>query len=295
MFDSFINPVTLDAYTRASLPAPPKLTSKETNLQNIFLAHYSHDACQLVHHSAPVHTLEVIDTNSSSHHKRIVDDQVVNRTLQSGEAFFCPANVEYDISWEDRLGFSLLVFHPRLFEEEFDCEAQDLYPLAGVFDFDIQFLARKIIDDIYAGCPQGSLYSDTYALALGLELVKRLREGRPLPERTFDGLSSRSLRLVKDLIQTKVQQGESLSIESMAEVTGVSQSHFIRLFKASTGKSPHAYYDELRMQLAVHLLKTTDYTIAQVAQRCGFSDQSYFSRRFRQSFHVSPSEFRHQI
>lgn len=287
--------IAIDAFARSCLPEMPDFTSRDFGLKNIFLMYYQHSAWQLNEHFSPVHILEILDADAQAQHSRRLGDETLNRPFRGGETFFCPANVDYGIRWEDRIGFTLLSFHPALFEEELECRESDIYPLFGVQDFDIQYLAQKILQDIQQGCPNGSLYSDTCALLLGFEIVKRLKVGRVNKQPIFDGLSPTVLREVRDFIQAKVQQGESLNMLDLATIAGVSQTHFIRLFKASTGRSPHIYYDELRMQRAVTLLKNTDYSVARIAYLCGFTDQSYFSRKFRQWFHVSPSQFRHKI
>jgi AraC family L-rhamnose operon transcriptional activator RhaR/AraC family L-rhamnose operon regulatory protein RhaS len=51
----------------------------------------------------------------------------------------------------------------------------------------------------------------------------------------------------------------------------------------------------VRIMDALRQLRETDLTIAEIAARCGFSDQSYFDRRFRQAFGRSPRQFRKEV
>jgi AraC family transcriptional regulator len=297
MVNSDFDPFTLDVFARQLLPDAPEFTSRDTDLRNIFLLHYLHSPWELPEHTIPAHVLEVLSPQAKTHHQRRLGDQICHSELTGGECFFYPAGVGHSVRWEQELEFSLLVFAPQFFEEELGCNPADVVPFMETQQLDLQYLTGKLLRDIQSGCPYGSLYSDTYALALGLEIVKHLRTGSPstgssFNNSTFDGLSSHNLKQVQDLIHTKVRQGEHPTLAEMARMAGVSQSHFTRLFKASTGKAPHAYYDELRMQLALELLQTTNQGIATIACLCGFNDQSYFSRRFRQYFGVSPSQFR---
>jgi AraC-like DNA-binding protein len=58
--------------------------------------------------------------------------------------------------------------------------------------------------------------------------------------------------------------------------------------------SPTTFVADLRLEHAAALLATTDLTITEIAHRCGFSSQSYFTRRFREAHRAPPREFRAQ-
>ncbi|MGK7890932.1 MAG: helix-turn-helix transcriptional regulator [Leptolyngbyaceae cyanobacterium] len=287
-----IDAVGLDLYARTALPEAPEFTSRDTGLTNIFLAHYYHSPCQLSEHQLPMHVLEIIDDGANSKHQRRLGDDRNDQDLRGGELFFYPAHVDHGVTWDQPVGFSVLLFHPVLFDEELDCGSAAIHPFIHPHDAELQYLARKIILDIRQGCPQGHIYSDTYALALALEIARRVNVGKPQPkELPFDGLSAPILRQVKELIHTAVLQGKPLSLVEMATVAEVSQSHFLRLFKAETGRSPHAYYNDIRLDHAANLLRTTPLKIAEVSLQCGFNDQSYFSRCFKKKFKITPSAF----
>lgn len=72
----------------------------------------------------------------------------------------------------------------------------------------------------------------------------------------------------------------------------LSSSHFRKLFKAETGKSPVEYLMELKLSSAKQLLSNTNLTVKNVAYSLGFTDQYYFSRVFKKSTGKSPTEWR---
>ena len=72
----------------------------------------------------------------------------------------------------------------------------------------------------------------------------------------------------------------------------MSVSQFVRLFKRVAGTSFVTYLTHVRLSRAIRLLKESCLTIAQVACEVGFSDQSYFDRRFKESFGQTPRDFR---
>ena len=64
------------------------------------------------------------------------------------------------------------------------------------------------------------------------------------------------------------------------------------IFKAEYGMSMQQYHDAHRMQVAAYLLRSTLLPIGEIANRLGFEDRLYFSRRFHAFSGVSPKEYR---
>ena len=87
---------------------------------------------------------------------------------------------------------------------------------------------------------------------------------------------------------------EDLRMEKLAEIAGYSVRQFTRLFRAAYAVTPMNYLVNLRMQKAMQLLKNTALSVGEAAWRCGYEDQNYFSRIFRQYAGMTPSEYRSQ-
>jgi len=68
--------------------------------------------------------------------------------------------------------------------------------------------------------------------------------------------------------------------------------YFSRLFKQSTGLSPHRYVLEQRIRRAQQFLRNSDMTIFEAGVRSGFVDQGHFTKVFRRLVGVSPTEYR---
>lgn len=77
----------------------------------------------------------------------------------------------------------------------------------------------------------------------------------------------------------------------LAEIAGVSQSHYSILFKQLTGFSPNEYLSRLRVHRAKELLIGGSSTLREIAQKVGYKDEFYLSRRFKQQTGSSPSSF----
>ena len=106
---------------------------------------------------------------------------------------------------------------------------------------------------------------------------------------------ARSYDSVLDEIISYMQEhsAEELTVDFLAKKTMLSEYHFIRVFKAKTGFTPHAYLVSLRLSKAKYLLKTTDLLVKDICFSCGFSDESIFCAAFKKEFGMSPSEYRH--
>ncbi|MGH3491271.1 MAG: helix-turn-helix domain-containing protein [Actinopolymorphaceae bacterium] len=81
-------------------------------------------------------------------------------------------------------------------------------------------------------------------------------------------------------------------VPRLLELAGVSPAHLSRTMRVHYDTSPTRFVSDLRLEQARTWLATTDHTVTEIAHRCGFASQSYFTRRFRQAEGLSPREFR---
>ena len=97
--------------------------------------------------------------------------------------------------------------------------------------------------------------------------------------------------MAQDYIAQRVDD-TNLSVERICEELKVSPAYFRALFKRETGQTLHQYLTGLRMGRAMELLRTTNLKTAEVAQKSGLGEASYFSYAFKKHFGVSPSQVR---
>jgi AraC family transcriptional regulator len=140
--------------------------------------------------------------------------------------------------------------------------------------------------------PEGGsrLFAESAAQLLVVHLLRHYATvTHPVREYT-GGLSRATLRRVLEFIEAHLDT--ELSLTAMATTVGMSPYHFARLFKQSTGQSPHQYVINRRVAQAKHLLTTTELPIAAIAYRLGFASQSHLARHFRQRTGVTPKAYR---
>lgn len=83
-----------------------------------------------------------------------------------------------------------------------------------------------------------------------------------------------------------------ISIEDIADASGLNRSYFGRIFKEAMGKSPQQFLITYRMNKAAELLKNSRITVAEVSSSVGYNNQLHFSRAFKSIFGISPREYR---
>lgn len=86
-----------------------------------------------------------------------------------------------------------------------------------------------------------------------------------------------------------------LSLGKLSNLVHLSQNYFHKCFKQSTGKTLRDYVEEQRIKKAVHLLVTSDLSLAEIAFECGFSSQSYFNYVFKRRMKKTPRKYAEEI
>jgi AraC-like DNA-binding protein len=136
----------------------------------------------------------------------------------------------------------------------------------------------------------GQLLLDHLALAFHSHLLGAYggapRDARP----SQSNLAPWQERRAKEFIDANLAR--NISVLDLAEACGLSASHFSRAFRISTGRPPHRWLLERRVEAAKVLLVAGDVPLAKIAADCGFSDPSHFSRMFLKTVGLPPAAWR---
>lgn len=146
----------------------------------------------------------------------------------------------------------------------------------------------KDMDDLAKKQPPGYELQALAYVAMILRQVYLVYQEQPLePEHNED------LRLQKKMTTFIYEQyHESIGLSDIANAGGMSRSKCSLLFKKYTNTSPIEFLNRYRLEIAAHLLKTTNASIATIAFDCGFHQQSYFNRLFQREYGQSPNAYR---
>ena len=147
--------------------------------------------------------------------------------------------------------------------------------------------------EMVAGFPSGRLFLDSVEQAMAVALVGgHAVRHRPV-QFSRGGLGSARLRRIKELVDAKME--DDLSLDEMAESVGLSTAHFARMFRKSTGETPHQFVLRQRLERAKGMLRAPDARVLDVAIACGFKTQQHFAQVFRDVWGFSPTEYRQYL
>jgi transcriptional regulator GlxA family with amidase domain len=110
------------------------------------------------------------------------------------------------------------------------------------------------------------------------------------PKETTIGLAPERLQRVLAIIDERL--AEPVQVAQLAAAVDLSPFHFARMFKQATGKPPHAYITERRMERARDLLRASDLRLCEVATRVGYQTQAHFTGVFHRQVGVTPRVYR---
>ncbi|MDD4219611.1 MAG: helix-turn-helix domain-containing protein [Sphaerochaetaceae bacterium] len=100
------------------------------------------------------------------------------------------------------------------------------------------------------------------------------------------------MRLAEALSFLEANPDRSVSTQELMELTNMSASTLNRHFQNATGLSPVEFHIQRRIEYACRLLRSSDYSMSQIAEATGFNDANYFSRQFKNVMGMSPREYR---
>ncbi|BBD09768.1 transcriptional regulator, AraC family [Desulfovibrio ferrophilus] len=113
------------------------------------------------------------------------------------------------------------------------------------------------------------------------------------PYRIFAGQKGHGDKQV-ETVQNWLEEHHTrpITVPAMAEVAGLGLRTFTRHFTKATGDSPSEYLQRLRMETAKRLLESTNHSVDEVAEACGYADSTAFRRRFKAVTGVPPGRYR---
>lgn len=152
-------------------------------------------------------------------------------------------------------------------------------------------IARRVLPLVTIPGDVDDLYADHFMLAYGIYVCAKY--GNLATHRKESGCLTRwQERLAKEIIEAHLDG--RMRLRELAELCGLRTSQFAHAFRKSVGVAPYQWLSKRRIDRAKNLMRRGR-LLSDVAQICGFSDQSHFSRAFRTNEGVTPGYWRSQL
>lgn len=159
-----------------------------------------------------------------------------------------------------------------------------------VHDPQIEHIGWALKAEMESGYPSGRLYLDALATGLAARIVRNHSSLARASRSTTTAIPGGKLKLVLGYIEDNLER--DLGLSEIADLAGVSVSHFKVLFRKSVGLPPHQYVIRRRVERAAMQLREGKTPIGQIALANGFCHQSHLAMHVRRVLGVSPRQIR---
>jgi len=159
----------------------------------------------------------------------------------------------------------------------------------GIIDPAMAHLGRALLPALERPNEASALFVDSVFLAVLARLMSSYG-GVSAAAAKRAGLSLQQERRAIDYLTAHI--ADNVRLADVAAACGLSRDYFIRAFRRATGLTPHRWLMRFRVTQAKETLRSSNLSLAEIALRCGFADQSHFTRVFSSSEGISPAAWR---
>jgi len=249
---------------------------------------------RLLEHTNTFHEVNVAIAGALTTQKVSANGKLVTTKGNSGNICITPAGQSISAIWEKRLDTMMIVLDPVFIDRAArENRISSRFEFAEIYqqtDPLIQQLGLTLLRESESASPSGRLFSDSLIQTLTLHLVNHYGTSQPGTQSVIGGLPGYKLRRIKEFITENLE--EDLSLAEISAVADLSQFHFARAFRKSTGLTPQQFLMQQRIERAKELLAKNDLPIVEISLRTGFKNQSHFTSLFRKFTRLTPKVWR---
>ena len=126
------------------------------------------------------------------------------------------------------------------------------------------------------------------------EITIDASQGINLLPRQFPSMNHKFLLRIRSLVEENISN-PSYGVGQMAEDVFLSRTQLYRKIKNATGYSPNQLINEIRLERAAELISAMADTLTQICYAVGFKEPSYFAKRFKKKFGLTPGQYSKEI
>ena len=249
---------------------------------------------RMLEHTAAFHEINISVSGSLTTERISASGRKIITKGSAGGLCITPAGQPISAVWEKPLDHLGIFLDPAFvvqtaIENRFNpnFEFTEIYKNKDLL---IQHIGLTLLAEAEAETSAGRLYADSLIQTLTLHLLKNYSTANFVREHLNGGLSGYKLRRVQEFINENLE--EDLSLAEIAAVADLSQYHFARSFRKTTGFTPQQFLMQQRIERAKDLLAKDDLPIVEISLRTGFKNQSHFTTLFRKYTKFTPKLWR---
>jgi AraC family transcriptional regulator len=273
----------------------PLVSTQSVGWENLSIIYDRQPAIELPKTSLKQHCIGIlIDIPSNTQTERIIDGHFVREQNVQGDLIILPANTTHQAAWYQEgsaitIAIDTTVFAQTIYEVV-DPDKIELLPQFATPDPFVYQIGLGLKSALIKHGTTSRLYAETLINALILHLLENYSTTRKNSFEPLAGtLPNYKLQQIIDYVHAYLDS--DLSLNKLAASVQMSPYYFSRLFKESTGFTPHQYVIHIRIQRAKDLLKQKKLSIAEIAKEVGFVDKSHLNRNFKRQVGITPKQF----
>ena len=275
------------------LPRPPLITSDREDWEGIYLRHDRQPAFAIPQHSHSQHTL-IVSMDNSLQAEWSIDEKFRSLKYGVGDIFIVPANAPHKAYWKQESEGILLALEPEhtiaAAIDSVNSDRVEIIPQFATSDLKLLQMAKWLLVELREKQMGSHLYVESLKTAMMVHLLRNYCSVKPKIAEYGGGLARHKLREAIAFINDNLDC--ELKLAEIANLCEMSPYHFARMFKQSTGFTPHQYLVQQRLNRAKELLRYTDLAIAEIGYQIGYKNPSHFTRVFRKHMKLTPKAYR---
>jgi AraC family transcriptional regulator len=236
--------------------------------------------------------------------EREIGGRWLTTNINKGDFFLTAPGPLYEMRWKVTgplpyqamvVSLALPVFL-RAMKDVFgkDAEAVSLRDISGFQDAFLASLMERLLVELHLGRQASPFFIQGAAQALAVHLARNYTfvSGQMQDQRKGWGLPGFTVRRISDLMASNL--ADDFCLARLAREAEMSEFHFSRMFKRTTGRSPSQYFISLKMERARTLLRQTRRSVIEIGLELGYTSPSHFAQVFRRETGSTPGAYRRQ-
>jgi AraC family transcriptional regulator len=214
------------------------------------------------------------------------------QTLSERQVCIIPSGQPHQLIWQHSAELTMILLAPDFLKRmahESGMKGIELAPQYAAFDPVIWHLGRALRGELRRDGRLDSAYLTSVATILSRHLLSTYATAVRIP---FENGGLPRFKLKRAIEYVHENMVDDISFRDVAAHLRMSAYHFARMFKQSTGESPHRYIVRCRIERAKALLSEARLPISDVAFEVGYKSQSHFTTCFGRLTGVTPAAFR---